>query len=437
MSISALAFIAIFCSGLFLCIVGAPFFGVLLYEFEYFLNPANRWWYQGLPDLRFSLTVAAVLFLSFWFRKAQFRENRILAIPQFRWLAAMTVLVCVTYFWAIDTTIHLDIMIRYLKFLFFIGIMYKVVDSAPKLESALGVYLAGIFYISWVGWQTGRTGAGRLESIGGPDCLNSNEAAAVLVTAIPLLIFYALYGKKLWVQGLALVAMAFTMNCLVLINSRGAILGLICASAYLLIFMFRQKVGASMKIKILLGICGAAAAFLYLSDESFWERMKTLRVESDEPDDVPDRRVHYWMATFKMLADNPLGLGGRGYHILSPYYLPPEWLTGGQRAVHSLWFEVLSEYGFQGLFVFLGFIFSSFLFMRKVRKHLKEQGDRYHLLQSVALEAAFVAFLITTTFINRFYGEMLYWLPCFMAIFANVHLLKQQAAPVNVEAPVT
>jgi O-antigen ligase len=134
----------------------------------------------------------------------------------------------------------------------------------------------------------------------------------------------------------------------------------------------------------------------------------------------------FWLKTFDMLADHPLGVGLMGYQVLSPQYLPAEWLTGGVRAVHSTWFEVLSSFGYQGFVMFMGYIGSTFLLARRVRKYLREKGEQFHALQLVALEASFVGFLVAATFINRFYGEMLYWLPALIAVFANVYMIKPQ-----------
>jgi len=173
---------------------------------------------------------------------------------------------------------------------------------------------------------------------------------------------------------------------------------------------------------LIAGIVLAACLFLYLADETFFTRMGTLH-EVDSAD-TGGHRTDFWMATFDMLKDHPLGAGGAGFQLLSPNYLPPEWLSGGQRAVHSTWFEVLSEYGYHGLLVFLAYVFSAFNLLRKVRRRLRERSDLYHFFQSVALEASFASLLVAASFINFYYAELIYWLPFYMGSFANIHLFR-------------
>jgi probable O-glycosylation ligase (exosortase A-associated) len=420
MSITALLFLAVFAAGS-IAALRRPFYGILVYIFVYFMNPVARWWYQDLPDLRFSFTVGIFLLVGYFANSREFRRNNILQVPQFRWLITMTVLVLVASLWSVRVDIHLELLSRYCKFILFALLLYKIVDTADKIEKVLAVYLMGIFYISWYGWQLGRTGEGRLEGIGGPDCLQANETAAVLVTAIPLLIFFFLYGRNKWIKGSATVGLIFVLNCLILINSRGSILSLLIAVPYFLYFVLKENKDARVRWKVTVGVIFCVIAFLYLTDASFWERMQT--IEMEDASKSSGHRTDFWLMTFDMLADHPLGMGARGYEFMSPYYLPHEWLSEGFRAVHSLWFEVLSEYGYQGLTVFVCYVVSTFLQLHRVRRFLRQNRQDYEQLQSVAIEASFLAFLAAATFGNSFYREILYWLPAIVASFANVHMV--------------
>ena len=40
-----------------------PIFGLLAYMFEYYNHPPLRWWGDDLPDLRWSLLIASLLFV--------------------------------------------------------------------------------------------------------------------------------------------------------------------------------------------------------------------------------------------------------------------------------------------------------------------------------------------------------------------------------------
>lgn len=436
LSVSAMVYIMVLCAGWLATLYISPFYGVLLYVIEYLVNPPARWWYSGLPHWRYSFIIMALVLLSYLLRKSQFSENRFLALPQGKWLTLMAAVVVITSLWAVDRELHAAFTVRYLKVLLFVILAFKVTDTARKFEALMGAYLLGTGYLSFLIWQTGRTGSGRLEGIGCADSTDANGTAALLSTVVPLLVFYALFTKNRWLQLACATGLAFTLNGLILLNSRGAYLALVASMAYFCLLVFREKGLRGQKAKIVAGVLAAACLFLYLADEVFWTRMATIKEVGASAELETHNRVDYWMVTPEMLKQHPLGGGARTYHVLSPHYLPAEWLTGGKRAVHSMWFEVMSEYGYHGFCIFLGYVLSVSRLARKVRKHLIEQGDSYHAFQSAALEASWISMLIAATFINFFYGELTYWLPMFIAAFANIHLYRFANAPLQNLRPV-
>ncbi len=428
MSLTALIYLLVFFAGVVATLTWSPVFGILLYELQYLVNPPGRWWYGDLPELRYSFLIMLLVAASYLLRHRDYRANRFLAYPQSKWLAAMTLLILVTYLWALDHELHLHTAVRYLKVLLFVVVAFKVTDARWKLESVLGAYLLGIGYLSFIIRQTGRTGSGRLEGIGSADGTDANGAAALVITAVPILIFYALFAGRRWQQAACLGGLAFTLNALILLNSRGAFLALAVSGAYFCLFVFREKGLKGQKAKIMAGMVAASCLFVYLADEVFWSRMSTITEVSASEEAQTHSRIDYWKKTPEMLEAHPLGGGAQAYKILSPYYLPKEWLSGGRRVVHSTWFEVLSEYGYHGLFIFLGYVISTFMLAKKVRARLREHGDTYHLFQCLALESSWLAMLVAGSFINSFYSEITYWLPMFIAAFAGIHL-KGEAEP--------
>ena len=422
MSISSLIFLAVFFGLSVLCLVRSPTYGIFLYEFVYFMNPHARWWYGQIPHLRYSFYIILLIIVGYLVRRDRFAANRIFDIPQFRWLAGLTVVVLLSRFWAVDNVYYEWLATMYLKFSFFALLLYKMLDSRKDLDRAMLIYMAGLFYIGFIAWQVGRGATGRVEGIGVPDGQEVNGTAAAMVTAVPMMLYWVLFASKRWMQFLALVGLAFVLNGLVLLNSRGAFLATIFSVAWFAVAVLREKGLKSVKWKLVAGMVGGICLFFYLTDDLFWARMQTMETVSTQAEG--GTRMLFWLKTFDMLADHPLGTGMLGYQILSPQYLPSEWLTGGARAVHSLWFEVLASFGYQGVLVFAGYIGSTFYLAGKVKQYLRAKNEQYHVLQLVSLEASFVAFLVAATFINRFYAEMLYWLPALIGVFANVYMIK-------------
>ncbi|UFS69136.1 O-antigen ligase family protein [Geomonas sp. RF6] len=424
MSISSILYLAFFLAGAVATMWYSPFYGILLYMMEYLVNPPQRWWYSELPHLRYSFLVMCLVVISYLGNMKKFTHNRVLSLPQVKWLAGLVVLVVISYLWAVDPEVHHKFATRYLKVLMFVILAYKVTDTPEKMEALLATYLVGTSYLALLIWQTGRTGGGRLEGIGCADGSDANGTAALLATAVPLFVFYLLFIKSRPLQFVCLVGLAFNLNALILLNSRGSFLAVTFTIAFFSWRVLREKGLIGQKAKIVVGVVGVAALFLYLADDVFWTRMSTLKEVQGASEKETHSRVDFWLMTPKMLGDHPLGGGARTYHTLSPYYLPKEWLTNGKRAVHSTWFEVLSDYGYQGLCCFIGYVASVFVLARKTRQRLSAAGATYHTFQATALESSWLSLLIALSFINGFYGELMYWLPFFIAAFANIHLSR-------------
>src|SRR5687767_13695590 len=64
MSLTALAFLAIFFGGLVLAFY-RPLFGLGVYVWTFYANPASAWWGQDLPDLRWSMSAAVVTLIAY------------------------------------------------------------------------------------------------------------------------------------------------------------------------------------------------------------------------------------------------------------------------------------------------------------------------------------------------------------------------------------
>jgi hypothetical protein len=233
----------------------------------------------------------------------------------------------------------------------------------------------------------------------------------------------------LWLRVAALGSLAFTVNALVLFSSRGAFLGLVGSLAIFGLRVVWEKKDPKIAVKVSIAGLICLGVLVYMADNAFWERMGTLKNPTINPDrfteEVTDMRVQYWMKTFDMLADHPLGLGGRGYEAMSPNYMPAEWLTNGRRGVHSIWFEVLGDFGYQGLLLFVLYLVANFRGLAKSRIWLREQDNQFRLMQSFALESSLVALLIPSTFLGAFFLEFIYWPPLFIAIFFNLFWLRK------------
>ena len=297
-----------------------------------------------------------------------------------------------------------------------------------KLEWALFAYILGSFYLSYETYLTGRNYyGGRVEGVGLSDAPDANGAAASITPAIPLLIFYFWQGSKKVKLSIA-IAGAFIVNALVLINSRGAFLGVAAGAMYFLWEMFTSNFKTRyQKSLVFLFIILGLSALAVVVDDSTMERINTLTNIEDE-ETSGSHRYRMWLATFDLMSDHPFGVGAYGYEYLSPIYVEPHLFAEGQKhkAVHSIWFQALSEVGWHGLFFYIMLVASTFKTAKLTKMKCIENNDIYQYYLAHALLSSFVAMLVVSSFINQFRVTSVYLTILFIACFYSVIVLHEK-----------
>lgn len=424
MSKFALLFLMVFAGGMVAALFYSGAAAFVLYQLVYFLNPDDRWWSAQVPGLPYSFIASALMLvvLAVNYKKLSIK-SRWSSLPIFKYLTLLILFFYLAKFWAIAPVMHDKFSFIYLKLVIIIFVAYKLIDSEAALKASSWAYIIGCTYVGYLATSIGRNSGDRLDGLALPDGSDVNGVAAALVPAGVLLLYYAWMGNKK-MRFLCFLFGAFVANGLVLFNSRGAFLGVVASCGLFLIYMmfskYRQKGQRGLAIFIIfVGISGA----VYVTDDLFWQRMSTL--ENPSEPGSGSHRVLFWVTTFDMLEDHPLGMGVYGYNMLSPLYLTQEEREGVEyKTVHSIWFQALSEVGWHGLIVFLLMLFSLYRVSNKAKKFVlaERQYQRYfHLL---ALEFALIGYLVTSTFINQFRAEILYWMLIFLAIGVKIYYLN-------------
>lgn len=419
MSLHLLALLVIFVGGLVLTVAVDLSWGVALYELLYFIFPANRWWYT-LPRFRYTFVVALLLIAVYLFRKRSVCKNGPLLFPQAKIMLAMIGLMMLISFWAVWPEQHYRFLGLQIQQFIFMYIAYQAVDREEKFDRVLWAFLAGCFYVGYLAYGMPRDVFGRLEGMGMPDGPEANTTAAVLITAIPLLLHHVICGKKL-IKIIALGMIAFIMNAIILFNSRGSILGLSAGMFLFVVLLMRGKIIPVQQKMLIFGVIAIAfLLFLYLADATFWNRMATL--QTIEPGKETATRTEFWIAAWRLAGEYPFGVGARGFEYLSPTILPPEWLSPetGTRAIHSLYFEAIAEFGYAGIILLAAFIGSTLRDLNRVCKSSIRNFNTKNYIRSVSLQASFVSFLIASIFIDRLYAEVFYWVMLFSAMHCNI-----------------
>ncbi|BCO07676.1 hypothetical protein GF1_00520 [Desulfolithobacter dissulfuricans] len=427
----AIIFLLTFGGGIFATLAIDASWGVYAWIIEYFFNPKIRWWYHQLPELRYSFLIILSILVSWFIRRKKYSHNRLLDLPQTKWIAAMVAMCGLINFWAAWPEMHWLYFTAFAKLVVIIAVVYKVIDTPLKLERMIWAYMFGAFYIGWIAFSYGRTSGGRLEGVGFTDGMDVNAVAAAISSVIPLVVYYVFYEEKIILRVITVGFLAFMLNALIIANSRGGFLGLVVAMAYYFLRTFFSSVSGkeAKRFQFILMGCCAVGMFFYLADAAFWERMSTLGQAADQAKTTAGR-TYFWVKTFDLVREHPFGVGIWGYQYLSPEFIPPEMLTygefGARRAVHSTIFQSFAEYGYLGLLLLGGLVVSNFRFIWRVQKWLLAENLHKLYLKSVSIESAFVAFLVPALFIDRLYAQSLYIDIALIACFGNIYMLQLQ-----------
>lgn len=439
MSKLLILFSIVFIYGIYAVFATGPVFGFYLYQLIYFLNPNDRHWIGSLSNVSFSFITVLLMFSSFLLYKKTLQKNKIGDVPEAKWILAMVIYYILVSFIAVDSSIHITYLTGYLKLLLIMYIAFRMIDSHKKLELALFAYIIGCAYIGYEAFSVGRNDIGRVGNIGTVDAPGENNIAASIIPSIPLLIYF-IWHKPLKIKLFLVVLSILVINGIVLINSRGAMIGTAMGVGYLFFFMIfsRFKLPKQRLIVVLLIVLSSLTIWRF-TDNLFWERMGTFQEEAQVSDTNDDNgRINFWLKTFDMLEDHPMGLGIWGYQILSPVYLSENQMEAARqegwsgRAVHSMWFQGLSELGWIGFTFFILLLKAMYQQMKLAKKEALNQSkvEIYYLL--IALQSAMICFLVAGSFIDAFRLEVFYWLILFTICACNITLNEQ---PDNKDAP--
>jgi probable O-glycosylation ligase (exosortase A-associated) len=199
------------------------------------------------------------------------------------------------------------------------------------------------FYGAKGGLFTLLTG-GNYRVFGPPDSFieGNNELALALIMIIPLMRFLQTQVVKAWQKYCLTAAMLLTAFAALGSHSRGALLAI---GAMAVVLWMRSTNKLSMGTLIAL----VAAALLGFMPEAWDDRMATIGTYQEDASAMG--RINAWWMAWNLASDRFLG-GGFSIYELSVFatYAPD---PGDVHAAHSIYFQVLGEHGFVGLFLFI------------------------------------------------------------------------------------
>lgn len=241
---------------------------------------------------------------------------------------------------------------------------------------------------------------------------DNNAFALVMCMALPLMRYLQLQAPNRWVNRGMWLMMLLTVASIIGTYSRGGLIGL-AAVALMLALKSRHRLPL-----IAVGVVLVMGALAFMP-QKWVGRMATIS-EYQEQGSVVSRLNSWQFATNVALA-NPLtggGFGVSGSTEMWSRYGPP----GSRiRAVHSIYFRVLGEQGFVGLFLYLLLFIGAFNALRRIKKRTRADTNLYWMSDLAAmLQVSLVGYMVAGAALPNPYFEL------FFEILAVVVVLQVQ-----------
>ncbi len=188
--------------------------------------------------------------------------------------------------------------------------------------------------------------------------LGSNQWAMLFVCSASISFALVFFSKRLWQKALAGILLLLSAHAVMLLESRGSMLGLIGMWLMAMLFMPKNKNTIGMMTVALIAVS-------LLAGPSVIEEFSSIFKKGDELDSSASSRMDLWRAGWLITAEYPLlGVGPYAGQRLVPLYLPYE-IDRTYKGLHNLFFEISTGSGLPAAILFVLFSllpwFSSFL----------------------------------------------------------------------------
>lgn len=405
--------LALFVFGMIPFIFMRPFLGLLIWSWLGYMNP-NRLCYGFAVNFPWVQLVAIVTLLALVMSKERKK------VPP----SATAVLLLLFLAWTVITTLFAAVPAaawskwqEFAKILVMVFVTFMLVDRRERMRWLVWMIVVSIGFYGLKGGIFTIAHGGSYHVVGPPKSFiaDNNSLALALCIIVPLMRYLQLHSPRKLVRiGLG-VSMLLTCIAVLGTYSRGGLISLTVVAGALLLKSRRR-------LTLLLAVVVVGAVGYHFMPSKWTARMETLHHASHT--DSGETRIQSYEFAANVALHHPV-LGG-GFFV---YESDAMWQSYGPegaipRAVHSIYFRVLGEQGFVGLFLFLALLYVSWKHCSLTRRRTRDVAElKWAYDLASMLQVSLLAFMTAGAFLPMSYFDLAYQLMALCALLA-VHVVQ-------------
>lgn len=242
--------------------------------------------------------------------------------------------------------------------------------------------------------------------------LNPNGYGLMLLSGIPLLLFFALHYKRIVLKSISLLLLITTIISLALTLSRISIIGLLSFFIIYLYFVFRNRSLDKNQMTILLSI---VVVFTLISSVFLTSLIFTRDLKFE--DESSTIRYSIFLKSIRLFIENPLfGIGFSNLELLNRFHSIDGSVYGWP--AHDIISGAFVATGVIGTVLIIWMVYITLNEYNTSISHFKFVRDEYFMNLCIILKSAFIAFIITG-FGNTVIFQRIFWI--YIALAAVIH----------------
>lgn len=375
-----------------------PWIGILTWTVLSIMNPHQYAYF--LNTMPVAATTVAVVLVGLLFSREGQDHRSFPVTPETVVLLMFVAWICVTQAFALDPAGSYDQWKKVMKIEFMVLMAMAILHTRQHIVALAWVLVGSIgFYGLKGGLFTLITGGNFI--VWGPPTTyieGNNELALALIVIIPLARFLQLNASSRWVKHGLTILMVLCAVAAIGSQSRGAFLAI---SAMGLLLWWRGK----SKFLLAVVFVGFAFALVVFMPESWHDRMAT--IQNYEQDGSAMGRINAWWMAWNLASSNFFGGGFSIYDIgVFARYAP---VPTDVHVAHSIYFSILGEHGFIGLFIFLLMWILVWRSAGRLRVQGKQQPQTMWLSDLGAMcQVSLVGYAVGGAFLSLAYFDLPY-----------------------------